>query len=239
MKRSESCDSYDAEEERVDEPPRSVNPAFSSDIPEGDVCKRGDCKVCPFKNPEVLKELLEKNKEYVKMAQEMLLWKRPVAMCLFVLGIELVFLGLRKLNFGFLANVTLMGIVSIVVKMFVLPHISKVLRPFFSNVVQQGEKGESNRIREPEEVSAFLSSIISKIVPVIKFFKEMAQDQSTMKQLQWAGSLLAFFYLTILIDMRNLIHGIIILVVVLPGIVLHPEVNKQIKQLVEPKPKSD
>ena len=177
------------------------------------------CKKCPIKalieNPEQLKAKLDANARYVKAVQGIFLFRLiPQYAALFVL-VNLVFLIVGIFHMGFIPVAILVALVNAVGKLIMKSFGEKIINFFFPEEFPLGEEGESNRVRSSDEIVALFAGCKC----CQKCQEKLA---SPIMKLAVLSGLFFFFSITGTYRLNLIVCN---LVLVLPGVLLHPAVN--------------
>ena len=234
-KESESDSSYSVDEN--EDPvikPQPVAPASPSSPAKQEACQVGTCCCrCPFArlSSENLEATLEQHELAVERIQSVLMFRRPIAAAAVFVGINLVFFIYRALNLPFLSNLCLLLLCSLIIRQFA-PIVVPLAEGFlFGDDVPKGEANESNRIRSTKEVSQFLVKIVAPIEYAVKTVRKIASDTSVVGRGIYFGVLLCLLILTKVISVFWVIVIVVDCALVLPGVLLHPQVAPMIADL--------
>lgn len=177
-----------------------------------------------FKEPETTREFLNKNKRIVKAVQGILFFRLPVQYAASLLLTDFILLLIGKFNLGMLQIITLAAIIYECSKF--LTFLKKpILDFFFPENIYQGEKNESNRIREANEIS----DIFVKIVNFFKGYHSTAEGV-TWKQIVFYSVVFVFCSL---VGTYWLIFVIINAIFLLPMIIFNPSVYPYFKTALD------
>ncbi|KAH0785470.1 hypothetical protein GPJ56_010605 [Histomonas meleagridis] len=229
-----SSSSYDVPEpvqEPVQEPPKPEEPACKIGGSCGGCCPLKCCRKCPCEafKPENIQTTLEKNEKLVHEVQAMIMFKRPIPFAILLVFVNLCFCLYRVLDLNFYAFVTLVAIIRLLFKIFGCTIKSIVLKTFFGGEIPKGDG--SNRIRSIEEVKFFLNKVLAPLFNLQKIIKKLASDDSVTGLLIYAGILFFAFVLTAAIDFFWPVVILVNLLLILPGVLLHPLVLEQIQKI--------
>ena len=175
------------------------------------------CK-CPIKalieNPEQLKAKLDENARYVKAVQGIFLFRLiPQYAALFVL-VNLVFLIVGIFHMGFIPVAILVALVIAVGKLIMKSFGEKIINFFFPEEFPLGEEGESNRVRSSDEIVALFAGC--------KCCQKCEKLSSPILKIAVLAGLFVFFTITGTFWLNFVVCN---LVLILPGVLLHPAVN--------------
>jgi hypothetical protein len=81
-----------------------------------------------------------------------------------------------------------------------------------------------NRIRTPDEVAEVLVRVVRPVYSVGAYVSAIAGDRTTLGQATYAAMILCLFLITIYIDLLHLLVLIVNLLLLVPGIILHPRI---------------
>lgn len=193
---------------------------------EGEVCaKKGCCgKRCPFATEAGAKAFVEKHSQAVENIQAMLMFRRPVPMAILLIIVELMIAFIGKADLGFLPVLTMFITFYLSGKIIVPKFQKAILEQLFPELIDKGAANAPNRIRSNEEVAGLIWTVASKV----KEYKAKKIEYTPVNIAILLGiSTLCFIISNILTTLG--VFAIVIHVVLLaPGILLHPAVYPKI-----------
>ena len=213
------------EKPEVPQPPKEV-----SQPSKKCAASKCSCKCLEKFKPENLKATLDENSELVKRIQSVLMIRRPIAFAVILVVVNAHFIMLRTLNLSFYPFVIFCVMYSMIYRIL-KPKIAPMAEKFlFGQPVPDGEANETNRIRSNEEVAAVLGKVMNPIMYITNTLTKIANDQNIVNKLVWIVILFCAFVLTASVDFFKLTIILVNALLIIPGVVCHPQVAALIAQ---------
>ena len=193
----------------------------------------GSCGSCPCMNPEALKEKIVSHPQIVENVQAMLFWRRPIPMAILLSLIELLFIFIKKAELTFLPVAVLFVSIFVLGKIIINKFGEAIFRILFPEIENKGSENEPNRIR-PVETIADIVTCTAKHVCMArgKLCSKVNAPGITGLSLK-CGVLFGLFLFFCMTGTFWLIFVVLHLILLVPGIVLHPKVFEAISPYME------
>ena len=223
-KESSDSSSYEVNEDDPVEKPAPPPPAKQEACSvKGSCCC---CCQCPFAKlkPENLEDTLNEHKEAVDRIQSMILFRRPIAAAALLAFVNLHFLVFYLLDLPFLAQVVFCILYRFVYKLAV-PLVWPMAEGFlFAAEIERGSNEESNRMRDTKEIAEVLTKVVTPIGAAVKLVRKVATDKTLVGLATYAVVLFCALILTKLINFFWVAVILVNAVLIVPGVLLHPQV---------------
>lgn len=186
----------------------------------------GDSK-CPC-NIEKANKFFDDHAQAVENIQAMLFWKRPIPMILLIVFIVLIALFIGKYDLGFLEVATLFTTLYIALKIIVPAYSDILVSYLFPQLQNKGTAEELNRIYSLDEIKHGYSVFYKHVGYLMKKDKKEQKKKNLFVSLGISScAMIVFYFIGTFAPIIIIIH----LVILLPGILLHPKVSKHVVPL--------
>ncbi|KAH0790885.1 hypothetical protein GPJ56_005020 [Histomonas meleagridis] len=174
------------------------------------------------KQPPTLADILRPYEETITRMQEVFLFKRPLVLILILVGILAFYIFVKSSEAGFFAVIALFFVVIYAVSI-IWTYLKNFLSKYLFKPLPADDPTASNRVRTLEEFCDFLEK-------AKKFISgsENQTKKSSLRRIIVAAVSFTFAFIFTKVDpfYFNLVFTYI--AILLPGILLHPAVNKLI-----------
>lgn len=174
--------------------------------------------------PLRLIDVLKPYEEIIIHMEEVLLLKRPLPLALLLICVLAIFAFISSSNAGFFAVVALVFVVAYGVCIIWAYLKNILLKHLFKPLPEETDKNASNRVRSLEELCEIWEGFVEKVN------NQEKNTSENKKRLIIAGISFALAALYYFVDAIWLNLALTIIAILLPGILLHPEVNKFISK---------
>ncbi|OHT11657.1 hypothetical protein TRFO_03866 [Tritrichomonas foetus] len=192
------------------------------------------CSGCPCKkvltDASALEEKLKPYEEYVDQVQAMLYFRNPIAMAAVLVLVNLLFFVIGKLHLSFLPTLFLLLTLKVFVKL-VVKVAGPIIAAFLFQPIENKEEG-TYPIYPLQTVCETIVLFTSRIFGLCDHAKPKG-PLTIANAVVPLGALAALFFLFLITGTFWLNFILVNLVLILPAVLLHPAVKKQIEPFVE------
>ena len=181
-------------------------------------------------NSEKLEERLKPYEEYVDQLQAMLYFRNPIPMAILILLVNLIFFVIGTLHLSFLPTFFLLMTIRVLIKI-VIKTVGPVIFGMFFRPIENRDDG-NYPIYPLSTVCETIVFFCSRIFGIVGKAKPKGQV-TIMNAAIPLASLAALFFLFLITGTFWFNFFLVNLILVLPIILLHPEVKKQIEPFLE------
>lgn len=180
---------------------------------------------------------------FVRKVQEIILWRRPLALTVLTICIELVFYSIYKLDLDFFSTVMYVIVLHNIAELFYL-MLGELGNRIFFRPLPDDEPNSPNRIRNIAELSEIISKLLDVLVNFKKWLIDLIYSPTLSKCWTFFGISFAIFIVFSIFGSFWLCFFAVHTLLIIPGAiscpVLSPLLMKQDTNIsVQEKTKSD
>jgi hypothetical protein len=191
-------------------------------------------KVCQLARypPEFFVEALTPHTNAYENVQSVLFWRRPVHFCVLLTIVEFGFIYVSHLRLGVL-SLTCLAVAAFYVLHSVYVHISDGLAATIFRPLNEDAPGQSNRIYPLLPFCQRVSHIVSTVADRLAGVCQRNDHGSTASLLISATVNACFFVIFQVVGTFWFLFGLVHIVLLLPGVVMHPKVFQYTQPFIQ------
>lgn len=181
---------------------------------------------------------LQPHEDAVQHVQALFMWNRPKYSAIFIAVIELFFALLYVLPFSKMCNCCIV-VGSLIIGKCIYGAFPQVINTLLSFEIEKVPQDAPNRIRTVPEISAFLTTVLAIWVRIFELIFDSLKSDALYENLIGFIILLSLFIATFFIGDFMFIFLVFHAFFILPGVLLHPKMQKWFNETEVAEPKTE
>ena len=186
---------------------------------------------CTLTDPKALEEKLKPYENQIDIFQNMLFWKKPIAMGLLVISVNLLFVLIRVMNLSFMPTLFLLLTINVLIKV-VRKVAGDKLNVIFKQIDSKATEGYKIYTLDVicQKFSCFMKKFqsVCPFCPFILGKKELTISTAVLP----LGVLSVMFLFFLVVGTFWFNFVVVNMLLLLPAVIMHPVVSGKIQQIL-------